>query len=104
MKPFRITKPRILIHPILALITLLALLLIAASLAEAEAFDLSWWTVNSGGGTSHQSAAYSLDGSIGQPNPSPALSGSNFTLQGGFWGVGETGASNRFIYLPLVRK
>lgn len=55
-------------------------------LANAQTnYTIEWFTVDGGGGTS-TGGAYSVSGSIGQPDAG-AMSGGNFTLQGGFWGV-----------------
>ena len=46
-------------------------------------FDLSWWTVDGGGGTS-SGGDFVLRGTIGQPDAGD-LTGGNYTLRGGFW-------------------
>ena len=50
----------------------------------SASFDLSWNTVDGGGGTS-SGGGYTLSGTIGQPDAG-ALSGGGYTLLGGFWG------------------
>ncbi len=62
-------------------------------------YDLTWWTVDGGGGTL-QGEGYTLMGTVGQPDPAPALTGGAYRLVGGFW----PGATSRraFVYLPLV--
>ena len=67
----------------------LALLLLAAgALAQTGGgFDLSWSTVDGGGGAS--SGGFSLEGTIGQPDAG-TLSGGGFTLQGGFWPAADS--------------
>jgi hypothetical protein len=48
-------------------------------------FDLSWSTVDGGGGTS-VGGQFSLTGTIGQPDAGVAtLTGGQFSLTGGFW-------------------
>ena len=66
----------------------------------AAGYDLSWWTVDSGGLVEAGSPGlYSLSGSIGQPDAGLVLTGGGYTLAGGFWG----GAATQYrIYLPLV--
>ncbi|HET9496461.1 MAG TPA: S-layer homology domain-containing protein, partial [Chloroflexia bacterium] len=49
-------------------------------------FDLSWATVDGGGGTFSTGGPYSLGGTIGQPDAG-TMSGGNFSLDGGFWGA-----------------
>jgi hypothetical protein len=57
--------------------------LFAASIACAQPYDLSWYTIDGGGGTS-TGGSFSLSGTIGQPDAG-TLSGGTFTLSGGFW-------------------
>ena len=52
--------------------------------AEAQ-YSLDWSTVDGGGGAS-TGGVYAVSGTIGQPDAG-AMSGGNFTLQGGFWGI-----------------
>ncbi len=48
-------------------------------------FDLSWNTVDGGGGTSSGSG-FQIDGTLGQPDASTTvLTGGGFALTGGFW-------------------
>jgi len=71
-------------------VTMLALagLMIAASVwAEGVApggFNLPWSTVDGGGGAS-SGGAFTLIGSIGQPDAGAPMSGGAFALTGGFW-------------------
>ena len=51
----------------------------------AQTFTLESFTVDGGGGTS-TGGTYTLSGTIGQPDAG-ALSGGNFTVEGGFWAV-----------------
>ena len=46
-------------------------------------FDLSWSTIDGGGGTS-SGGPFELSGTIGQPDAG-VLAGGNFKLEGGFW-------------------
>ena len=85
------------------------LLLAASALAQSpqQSYDLSWWTVDGGGGASSGSG-YLLDGTAGQPDPGPVLSGGDgppgrlYNLEGGFWGGGVSGVTIYEIYLPLL--
>jgi len=75
----------------------LVLLLSGGALAQGG-YDLSWWTADGGGQTFSTGGGYSLGGTIGQPDAS-LLSGSGYTLAGGFW----SGATAIYrVYLPLV--
>lgn len=90
----------------LALLASLTLgLALGAATAQAQtggSYDLTWSSVDGGGGTS-TGGSYSLSGSAGQPDASgdTALSGGTYALTGGFW----AGATAQYrLYLPLVVK
>jgi hypothetical protein len=76
--------------PPLTLALAIGLLVAGVALAQTGAgFDLTWWTVDGGGGTV-SGGGYTLTGTAGQPEPGPALSGGEYTLLSGFWpGGGE---------------
>ena len=73
----------------------------AATAASPGSYDLSWWTVNSGGATFSTGGSYSLGGTIGQPDAGTS-SGGTYTLVGGFWG--DIISILHRIYLPLVMR
>jgi hypothetical protein len=85
--------------------TILTLVLVSAlslwvSVASAQGgYDLSWWTVDGGGGTA-SGGSYTLTGTIGQPDAG-VLTGGDYTFGGGFWGAGVAEAGYR-IYLPMI--
>ena len=54
-----------------------------AILARAQTYDLSWFKIAGGGGTS-TGGVYTLSGTIGQPDAGH-MSGGNYSLDGGFW-------------------
>ncbi|HSU56971.1 MAG TPA: hypothetical protein VLT36_23210 [Candidatus Dormibacteraeota bacterium] len=67
---------------------LLAILVGAAvsiGAAQAQSYSIDWFTIDGGGGTS-TGGVYSVSGTIGQPDAGH-LSGGNFSLDGGFWGI-----------------
>ena len=64
-------------------LALIVAALLLAPAALAQSFDLSWYTVDGGGGTS-TGGGFELSGTIGQPDAG-AMSGGDFTLEGGFW-------------------
>ena len=68
-----------------ACITLLLALLAMTISLPAQTCSIDWATIDGGGGTSTGSV-YSVSGTIGQPDAA-GMSGGNYTLQGGFWGV-----------------
>jgi len=65
------------------------ILTIAASCVFAPTalaqFTIDWFTIDGGGGSS-TGGAYSLSGTIGQPDAG-TMTGGNYALAGGFWGV-----------------
>ena len=60
-------------------------LLCFAVAGRAQPYEISWFTVDGGGGTS-SGGAYTVSGTIGQPDAGQ-LAGGGYTLSGGFWGV-----------------
>ena len=72
----------------------------SASTAPSTGYDLSWNTIDGGGGTS-TGGGYTLVGTSGQPDAGPLMNGGGYSLAGGFWG----GAMNQYqVYLPVVIK
>jgi hypothetical protein len=64
---------------------LLVLLHSAFCLCAQGQYSIDWSSINGGGGTS-TGGVYSVSGTIGQPDAG-RMSGGNFTLDGGFWGL-----------------
>ncbi len=63
-------------------LTLCAILITLMGVAYAQSrggYDLSWWTIDSGGIT------FATGGTLGQPDASNALTGGSYSLTGGFW-------------------
>ncbi len=53
-------------------------------------FEITWYTMDGGGGTS-TGVTFTLSGTIGQPDASPIEStGGVYNLNGGFWGGGAS--------------
>ncbi|NUQ48743.1 MAG: hypothetical protein HUU27_02315, partial [Phycisphaerae bacterium] len=69
----------------------IAALLLAAVGANAQ-YDLSWFTVDGGGAMYSTGGLFSLGATIGQADAasSPALTGGQFSLVGGFWAAGAS--------------
>jgi hypothetical protein len=54
-------------------------------LANAQGtFEVSWWSVDSGG-NDMAGGAYAISGSAGQPDAGVALTGGEYGVTGGFW-------------------
>lgn len=85
-----------------SMMVVLVCALLIGGVARAQVgggYDLTWSTIDGGGGSS-SGGAYTLDGTIGQADAG-SLSGGGYTLSGGFW-AGMT--LNYNICLPLVLK
>jgi hypothetical protein len=52
---------------------------------RAQSYTIDWYKVAGGGGTS-TGGVYSVSGTIGQPDAG-VLTGGNYSLVGGFWGI-----------------
>jgi hypothetical protein len=79
-------------------------LLLAAVPALAQSgggYDLSWSTVDGGGGTFSTGGGYSLGGTAGQPDAG-LVTGGIYVLGSGFWGGGAVTVPEYVSYLPLV--
>ena len=69
------------------------LLIIGASVmagqfgGEGGGYDLSWNTIDSGGGTS-SGGTFEISGTIGQPDAGVTLTGGTIEMRGGFWSGG----------------
>jgi hypothetical protein len=84
----------------------------AAGSASADTYDLTWFTVDGGGGMFSTGGVFELGGTIGQPDAGPVtMTGGSFELIGGFWaGVAGfqrgdlncDGAINTFDIDPFV--
>src|ERR1035441_1581848 len=60
-------------------------LAMVAIVAQAQNYTVDWFTMDGGGGTS-TGGVYSVSGTIGQADAG-RLSGGNYTLDSGFWGI-----------------
>ena len=56
----------------------------AAQLVAPGPIDLTWSTIDSGGGTS-SGGTFTMSATIGQPEAGATMSGGAFTMAGGFW-------------------
>jgi len=73
-------RPRLLFSLIL-----LSTLNLQPSIVQAQSYSIDWHTLDGGGGTS-TGGVYSVSGTIGQPDAG-RMSGGNFSVDGGFWGL-----------------
>jgi len=63
----------------------MALFFVFVTASRAQSFSIDWFTIDGGGGTS-TGGVFSVSGTIGQPDAGH-MSGGNFTVDGGFWGI-----------------
>ena len=99
--------------PILGLAVLLVVFIVVktsfvdSALAQSGgSYDLSWSTIDDGGGTT-SGGGYTLAGTVAQPDAGSALTGGDYTLTGGFWpGVvsGRSFGGDNNVYLPIIMK
>lgn len=52
----------------------------------SQQFTMDWYKIAGGGGTS-TGGTFQVNGTIGQPDASAAMTGGNFSLTGGFWSL-----------------
>jgi hypothetical protein len=67
----------------------------------AQSYSIDWYKVSGGGATS-TNGQYSVSGTIGQPDAG-AMSGGNFSLQGGFWGIAAAVQTEGAPFLTVTR-
>lgn len=63
--------------------------------AFAQPFEISWHTIDAGGGMLCTGGVYSLSGTIGQPDASSfssPMTGGGYSMVGGFWTIGDVPA------------
>src|SRR5512144_1975161 len=78
-----------------------AILRTGAALAQTGGgYDLTWSTIDGGGGSS-AGGVYQLAGTFGQPDAGTTLSGGVYSLSGGFWAGGANGTK---VYVALTRR
>ena len=71
----------------------------AASANGVSSYSVSWYTFDGGGGVS-SSPAYTVMGTIGQPDAGPQNTSPTYSLTGGFWAW----VAQYFNFAPLIRK
>jgi hypothetical protein len=95
------TRIRIICGTLVALILLFVGTTIATAQPSSD-YNISWWTVDGGGGTSQSmDGQYTLNGTIGQPDVG-AAAGIGYAVRGGFWGSLSAAIQEFLIHLPLI--
>lgn len=65
-------------------LTAVAAVLLSSSAAMAQ-YEINWYTIDCGGGSSSTGGNYSLGGTIGQHDAGQPMTGGQYSLTGGFW-------------------
>jgi len=85
----------------IAIAMLICCLALEGMTLAGSGFAVPWWTVDAGGGQS-SGGAYTVTGTLGQPD-SGTMAGGDFRVNGGFWNTeGASLPSDHELYLPLV--
>jgi hypothetical protein len=72
-------------HYIRTFCMMIAIILSANPALRAQTYSIDWYKVAGGGGTSAgTNGQFSLNGTIGQPDASGAMTGGNYSVTGGF--------------------
>jgi len=66
----------------------------------SQPFEINWYTVDGGGGTS-TGGPFTLSGTVGQPDAG-ALAGGSYTLVGGFWSLAPAAPVSPALYASLA--
>ncbi len=74
---------------------------VTTSAQSGGTYDLTWSSLEGGGGMFSTGDAYALGGTIGQADVG-AMSGGSYALAGGFWFGGSGLLTN--LYLPIIFK
>jgi hypothetical protein len=85
----------------LALLALVSLALVGTAALAAGDYQILWWTVDGGGGTSYGSETQYLSGSVSRYSAGQESKGDKFALSGGFWGAADS-PPVILIYLPYT--
>ena len=80
----------------------LGLALVGVSGARAQTINLSWYTMDGGGAIATTGGAFTLSGTVGQPDAG-VMAGGAFSVVGGFWGFG-TGVAAATLTSAASRK
>jgi hypothetical protein len=92
---------RKIIFSILGLLVLLAAFQVPLAAQTGGAYTLTWSTIDGGGAMTSAGGAFTLSGTLGQPDAG-ITSGATFTLASGFWASALADAIK--VYLPMILK
>jgi hypothetical protein len=57
-----------------------------ASTVQGQTYAVNWHKIAGGGGVS-SNGTFQIQGTIGQPDAGPAMTGGNYSITGGFWAL-----------------
>jgi uncharacterized repeat protein (TIGR01451 family) len=81
-----------------------AILLVALGASPAAAqYEISWWTVDGGGTMNAAGGAYTLSGTVGQPDAGGPYAGGSYQLHSGFWSIAAGGAAGTLADLAITK-
>ncbi len=88
---------------VVIVLVIFGLFLIAGGAIRAQtgSYELSWWTVDGGGGAV-SAGAYAISGGAGQADAHSPLTAGAYAIVGGFWI--EQPPTTYVLYLPVQRK
>ncbi len=87
---------------VVIVLVIFGLFLIAGAIrAQTGSYELSWWTIDSGGGAV-SAGAYAISGGAGQADAHSPLTAGAYAIAGGFWI--EQPPATYVLYLPVQRK
>jgi hypothetical protein len=84
---------------------LVLLLFLVVAFAFQQGYEINWWSVDGGAGTS-TGDGFSVSGIIGQPDAGPAMSSDTYTVTGGYWhaGLDPVIHGDQLVFLPLLMR
>lgn len=89
---------------ILLILMIFAAILLAA-FATYQNYDMHWWSIDSGGGTS-SGGAFTVSGTIGQPDVDQPMRGGSYVVTGGYWqaGLAASQVESPIVLIPLLMR
>jgi hypothetical protein len=81
------------------------LLFLVVAFAFQQTYDISWWSIDGGAGTSVGNG-FAVSGIIGQPDAGPAMTGGSYAVGGGYWNatLDPVTPDDEILFLPLLMR
>jgi hypothetical protein len=77
---------------------LISILLLAAAMSAHAQYAIDWFTLDGGGGQS-SGGAYTITGTIGQPDAHAQADGGIYSITGGFWALEDSSSSRPVLVM-----